>query len=493
MNALLALPVGLPVAGAALALLCRRSRPAQRAISTGVLVAVTGVALVLLREVEASGPVAGQIGGLAAPLGITLVADLFSALMLVFASVTVLTVLVYAVGQRGTDVHRGVFHPVYLLLTAGVCLAVLTGDLFNLFVAVEVMLAASYVLITLGATREQVRSGMTYVVVNLLASTLLLVAIGLVYAATGTVNLADLSVKLGDVPGGLRLALALLFFVVLGVKAAIFPLFFWLPDAYPTAPTPVTAVFAGLLTKVGVYLVIRVETLLFRPAFPGPSTLILAVAAITMLVGVLGAIAQNDIKRILSFHIVSQIGYMVFGLGLFSLAGIAGAVFFVLNQIVVKTSLFLVCGLVEHATGTGSLARVSGLARRSPLLAALFLLPALSLAGVPPLGGFVPKLALVEAGFALDRWAVAAAGLLAGLLTLFSMTKIWTGAFWGNPEPAAAGERLQLPGIMVGATAVLVAATLAVGVAARPLYDLSERAAAELLRPDGYVVEVLGR
>jgi multicomponent Na+:H+ antiporter subunit D len=493
-NALLALPVGLPIAGAAVALLCWRHRAAQRVVSTTVLAAVTGVALVLLREVETGGPAATQMGGLEAPLGITLVADLFSALMLVFASVTVLVVLVYAVGQRGTDTHGGVFHPVYLLLAAGVSLAVLTGDLFNLFVAVEVMLASSYVLITLGASREQVRSGMTYVVVNLLASTLLLVSIGLIYAATGTVNLADLSVKLQEIPDGLRLAFALTFLVVLGVKAAIFPLFFWLPDAYPTAPTPVTAVFAGLLTKVGVYLLIRVETLLFRPSFPGPSTLILTVAGITMLVGVLGAIAQNDIKRILSFHIVSQIGYMILGLGLFSLAGIAGAVFFVLNQIVVKTSLFLVCGLVEHATGTGSLARVSGLARRSPMLAVLFLLPALSLAGVPPLGGFVPKLALVEAGFALDRWVVVAAGLAASLLTLFSMTKIWTGAFWGAPEPVpAAGTGLRLPRVMVGATAVLVAATLAVAVAARPLYDLSERAAAELLHPSGYVGEVLSR
>ena len=495
MNALLALPVALPVVGAALALLCRRQRTLQRGVGLVVLGTVAVVAVLLLRRVDAEGPVAMQVGGLPAPFGITLVADRFSALMLVFASVTVLLVLGFAIGQRGTDPGTGVFHPAYLLLAAGVALALLTGDLFNLFVAVEVMLASSYVLITLGATREQVRSGMTYVVLNLFASTMLILSIGLVYAATGTVNLADLAGRMAEVPAGLRHAFALLFLVVFGVKAAIFPLFFWLPDAYPTAPTPVTAVFAGLLTKVGVYIIIRVETLLFVPEGTGPSRLILVVAGITMLVGVLGAIAQNDIKRILSFHIVSQIGYMIFGLGLFSVAGLAGAVFFVLNQIVVKTSLFLVCGLVEHGAGTGSLARLSGLARRAPVLGVLFLLPALSLAGVPPFSGFVAKLALVQAGFALDRWPIVAASLAASLLTLFSMTKIWTGAFWGTPElaPDRPGARFDLPGVMLGATAALVAVTVAVAVAARPVYDLSHRAAEDLLTRTAYVTEVLDR
>ena len=495
MNALIPLPIALPLLAAAVALLCRKHRNAQRVIALLAISVTLAGSVALLFRVEMHGPQATQVGDLPAPFGITLVADLFAAMLLVVSSAMLLAVLVFAIGQRGTDRESGVFYPVYLILAAGVSAAFLAGDLFNLFVAFEVMLTASYVLITLDATRDQVRSGMTYVVISLFASVLFLVAVGFVYAATGTVNIADLVDKIEAVPSGLRSALALLFFVVFGVKAAIFPLFFWLPDSYPTAPTPVTAIFAGLLTKVGVYAIIRTETLVFFPEFDGPSVVVLTIAGLTMLVGVLGAIAQNDIKRILSFHIVSQIGYMILGLGLFTVAGIAGAIFYIVHHIVVKTALFLVGGLVEQGTGTGALARVSGLVRRSPMLALLFLIPALSLAGVPPFSGFVAKLALVEAGFEADRFVVVGVSLFVSLLTLFSMTKIWSGVFWGNVEPAPASGALRLhqPRLMTGATAALVVLSLAIAVGARPIYELSERAATDLVDPTVYVEKVMSR
>jgi multicomponent Na+:H+ antiporter subunit D len=274
--------------------------------------------------VESDGVQSVQVGAWPAPIGITLVADMFSALMLVISMATILAVLVFAIGQPGADLDQPVFHPVYLIMAAGVSLSFLTGDLFNLFVAYEITLAASYVLITLGGRREQVRTGMTYIIINLLASTLFVVGIAWVYAATGTMNLADLSVKVAQLPDGVQTALSMFLFLVFGIKAAIFPLFFWLPDSYPTARTPVTAVFAGLLTKVGVYSIVRTQTLLFPET--RPSTVLLVFAGFTMVVGVLGAIAQNDMKRILSFHIVSQIGYMILGLGLFTVSGLAGTV-----------------------------------------------------------------------------------------------------------------------------------------------------------------------
>jgi multicomponent Na+:H+ antiporter subunit D len=495
MNLLLATPIGLPVLAAALSLVSRGRLGLQRVIgvvTVGVSLAVT---VAILVEVDARGPSAIQVGDLPAPFGITLVADMFSALMLVVSWTMLLAVLLYAIGQGSTDESSSSFHPVYLILAAGVSAAFLTGDLFNLFVAFEVMLTASYVLITLGATREQVRSGMTYVVINLTASLLFLLSVGFFYAATGTVNLADLAGKLQAVPSGLHSALALLLLVVFGVKAAIFPLFFWLPDSYPTAPTPVTAIFAGLLTKVGVYAIIRTQALLFSPDHSGPSTLILTIAGLTMLVGVLGAIAQNDIKRILSFHIVSQIGYMILGLGLFTVAGIAGAIFYVMHHIVVKTTLFLVGGLVEHTTGTGSLARISGLAHRAPLLGALFLIPALSLAGAPPFSGFVAKLALIEAGLDVDRFVVIGVSVIVGLLTLFSMIKIWSGAFWGAVEPAPAPWviRQRVPRLMMGTTAALVLISLLIGICAGPIYDLADGAARDLTDPRAYIHEVLPR
>ncbi|MGH9133434.1 MAG: proton-conducting transporter membrane subunit, partial [Ilumatobacteraceae bacterium] len=397
MNALLTLPIVLPIIGAALAILAGRSRPAQRIISISVLSATTVISVVLLVQIDRDGVTAVQAGGWPAPVGITLVADRFSAMMLVVASVMLLSVLVYAIGQPGAERHHVGFQSVYLVLAAGVSAAFLTGDLFNMFVAFEMMLTASYVLMTLGGRADQVRSGMTYVVISLLASALFVTALALIYAATGTVNMADLAGRMAELPEGIRTAFSVLLLVVFGIKAALFPLFFWLPDAYPTAPSPVTAVFAGLLTKVGVYAIVRTQTLLFPPDSRS-GTLILVVAGLTMVIGVLGAIAQGDVKRILSFNIVSHIGFMMMGLGLFTAAGLAAAVFYTLHHIVAKTSMFLTGGLIEHVGGSGRLSRLGGMVRTAPVVAVLFLVPALSLAGVPPLSGFVAKLGLVDAG-----------------------------------------------------------------------------------------------
>ena len=494
MTALIALPILLPLFGAALGVGLGRSRAAQRLISVITLGTVAATSAVLLVRVDSDGATAVQAGGWQAPLGITLVADRLAAIMLLVAMLMLLAVLLFAIGQPGAESHHVGFHPVYLVLAAGIAMAFLTGDLFNLFVAFEVTLMASYVLITLGGRPDQVRSGMTYIVISLIASTLFLVALALVYAATGTVNLADLSAKVADLPDGVRSALAVLLIVVFGIKAAIFPLFFWLPDSYPTAPTPVTAVFAGLLTKVGVYAIIRSQTLLF-PADTQPGNLLLIVAGLTMVVGVFGAITQNDIKRILSFHIISQIGYMIMGLGLFTLAGLAGAVLYIIHHIVVKTTLFLVAGLVEQRAGTGQLAKLTGLARLEPVLAVLFLVPALSLAGIPPFSGFVAKLALVDAGVTAQEYLIVAVSLAVSLLTLFSMTKIWSNAFWGQvdterPDTAALGLGGRL--LMVGSTTALVALSLAVAVGAGPLYQLSERTAEDLMEPSSYVETVFG-
>jgi len=493
-NALLSLPILLPLLGAALSIGAGRSRPAQRVIGVVTLTAIAVSSVMLLVRVDRDGVASVQSGGWSAPVGITLVADRLAAIMLVIAVLMLLAVLLYAIGQPGAESNHVGFHPVYLVLSAGVAATFLTGDLFNLFVAFEVMLMASYVLITLGGRADQVRSGMTYVVISLLASTLFLITLGFVYGSTGTVNLADLSSKIADLPSGVRSSLAVLLIVVFGIKAAIFPLFFWLPDSYPTAPTPVTAVFAGLLTKVGVYALIRSQTLLF-PSATRPGTLLLVVAALTMVIGVLGAIAQNDIKRILSFHIVSQIGYMVMGLGLFTVAGLAGAVLYIIHHIVVKTTLFLVAGLVEQRAGTGQLARIAGLARVEPLLALLFLLPALSLAGIPPFSGFVAKLALVEAGLEAEQYVVVGVSLAVSLLTLFSMTKIWANGFWGLPQTVdRPAEEVGRSGraLMFGATAALAGLSIAIAVASGPLYELSERAARDLVDPSAYIRSVLG-
>ena len=481
------LPVAVPLLGAAAALVALRSIVWQRVIGLAASTTLAVVAGLLLVAVDSDGPIVVAVGGWDAPFGIALVVDRLAALLLFTAAIALAAVLGFAVSQRSADRDLPGFHAVYQMLAAGVALSLLTGDLFTLFVAFEIMLMASYVLVTHRAGGDQTRATISYVVIGLVASALLLTTIALLYAVTGTVNLADLAERLDLVPDGLRAGLGWMLFLVFGIKAAIFPLFFWLPDSYPVAPTPVTALFAGLLTKIGVYAIVRTQTLLF-PA-DEPVAFMLVIAGLTMVVGVLGAIAQTDIKRILSFHIVSQIGYMIMGLGFFTVAGLAAVIVFVVHQIVVKASLFLVGGLVEETEGTGSIDDVSGVARRSPIIATLFLISALSLAGFPPLSGFVGKLALVQAGFAAERWVVVSVSLFAGLLTLFSMSKIWAGVFWGTPNE---GRPRRPAGGMVAATAVLVLAGITIAVAGEPLYDYAERAAADLLDPTSYRDLVLG-
>ncbi len=501
MTRLVPLTFALPMFGAALAIIGGRWRWFQRAVSLLALTATTGVSVALLVGADRDGFVVHRSGGWPAPLGVTLIVDRLAGVMLVVSSVVLLVVMLYAIGQGGEERGRVSFHPLYLVLAAGVAGSFVTADLFNLFVAFEMMLAASYVLITLGGRPDQVRSGMTYVVISLVASTLFITVLALLYASTGTVNMADLAERLESVESGVRAAFALALLVVFGIKAGIFPLFFWLPDSYPTAPGPVTAVFAGLLTKVGVYAILRTQTLMFGiPNWMG--TVLIVTAVLTMVVGVLGAIAQDDMKRILAFHIVSQIGYMIFGIGLFTLAGLAGAVFYIVHHIVVKTALFLVAGLVERRAGSSRLSEVGGLVRDAPVIAILFAVPALSLAGLPPFSGFIAKFALIDAGIAssgsgsLAWWGVGAA-LAVGLLTLFSMTKIWSGVFWGVAEETPTNEprtddALGGPWLMVLATATLAVASIGVAIAAGPLYDLAERAAADLLDSTGYRDAVLG-
>ncbi len=397
---LLPLPVLLPILGAGLALALNRQPRAQRLVSTVVMTAVTAVAALLVGLTDTRGTLVLWVGNWPEPLGIALVADRLSALMLLVSSVVTLAVLLFSMGadeaERCRETPVSIFHPTLLVLIAGVSNAFLAGDLFNLFVGFEMLLFASYVLLTLGGTGERVRAGSTYVVVSLLSSTLFLIALACVYAATGSLNLAQLAVRLPELPGDVQLVLQLLLLTVFAIKAAVFPMSAWLPDSYPTAPAPVTAVFAGLLlTKVGVYAIIRTQTVLF----PGShlTALLMWAALATMIIAILGAIAQSEIKRMLSFTLVSHIGYMIFGIGLASVGGYAGAIFYVAHHITIQTTLFLVTGLIETRGGSTSLSKLGGLAAASPVLGLLFSIPAMNLAGIPPLSGFVGKIGLLEA------------------------------------------------------------------------------------------------
>ncbi|MPV38289.1 Na+/H+ antiporter subunit D [Georgenia subflava] len=493
MTWLVALPVVLPLIGAGLALALARYPRVQGIVSVSVLSVVLVIAVTLLVMVN-SGPLVLDIGGWAAPVGIALVADRLAALMLVISVTVTLAVLVYSLAQGVADGDEGaplaVYHPTFLVLSAGVSNAFLSGDLFNLYVGFEMLLVASFVLITLGGTRDRIRSGTIYVVVSLISSVIFLIAIGLIYAATGTVNMAQLAMRLPEIDPNTQLILQLMLLVAFGIKAAMFPLSAWLPDSYPIAPAPVTAVFAGLLTKVGIYAIIRTQVLLFPDG--RLNDLLMVVALATMIVGILGAVAQEDIKRLLSFTLVSHIGYMVWGIATGSEAGLSAAIFYVAHHITVQTSLFLVAGLIERRGGTTSLVRLGSLARLAPLLAIMFFVPAMNLSGIPPMTGFLGKAGLIEAaaqtGTGLS-YALIAGGLVTSLLTLYAITKTWNMAFWQEaPEPL---PETTMPRGMVGSAAALVAFSLFLAVVAGPLYQYTDRAARDLRARVPYIVSVL--
>lgn len=519
------LPVLIPTIAAAVTLFAGRTPRLQQLVTLAALTAVVAVCGTLLYLVDRDGTAAVQVGGWGqsqpgmGPLGITLVADRLSTLMLVVSAIVLLAVVFYAIGQGIRDGGErqpvSIFLPTYLILSAGVCTAFLAGDLFNLFVGFEVLLSASFVLLTIGASADRVRAGISYVMVSMVSSLVFLIGLAMVYAAAGTLNMAELAVRLDEVPAGTRTALFAVLLVAFGIKAAVFPLSSWLPESYPTAPAPVTAVFAGLLTKVGVYAIIRAHSLLF----PGGALddVLLIAALLTMVVGILGALAQSDIKRLLSFTLVSHIGYMVFGIALSNELGMSGAIYYVAHHIVVQTTLFLVVGLIERQAGASTLQRLGGLAAASPLLAFVFVIPALNLGGIPPFSGFIGKVALLEAGGEAGStlaWVLVAGSVLTSLLTLYAVARVWTKAFWraradapeGNLSAAAPSALLddsddiefvdrddvgRMPVGMLIPTGALIVVGLVLTVAAGPIFAYSERAAAQVLDRGQYIAAVL--
>ncbi|WP_237200642.1 Na+/H+ antiporter subunit D [Rothia nasimurium] len=497
---------------AAITFISKKDR-VQRVIAFAAVAFTLAFEALLLASVWDAEPQTVHLAGWEAPFGITMVVDQLSALMLVVSSTISLAVLVFATGQNLQDeddeVPISVFYPTYLLLLAGVSNAFLAGDLFNLYVGFEILLMASYVLITMNANTPRIRAGVTYVVVSVVSSMLFLTAIGFVYASVGTINMADLSLKLGTLPEGTQMQLHLMLLIAFGIKAAVFPLSLWLPDSYPTAPAPVTAVFAGLLTKVGVYAIIRTETLLFPEG--RLDTLLGVVAGLTLLVGILGALAQGDIKRLLSFILISHIGYMIWGISLGNELGLTTVVFYIAHHIVIQTGLFMVVGLIERRGGSTNVRRLGGLIKIAPVLALLYFIPAINLGGIPPFSGFIGKVGFIEAsvenGGAL-AYINAGIGVLVSLLTLLALARVWNKAFWRPAKEAeeahpdlvmaehsddpAHYETKPIPASMMASTVSLVLVGVAITVFSGPLFQLADNASDNLFNPDVYISSVFG-
>jgi len=481
MSWLLALPIAIPFLTGVFAYLVRMS-PAGRWVSLGGSVASLLASSALMVAVLRDGVVAAQMSSWAAPFGITLVADYLAAVMVVITAITGLATAVYALGEIEERLEKLGYHALFQILIAGVTGAFLTGDLFNLYVWFEVMLIASFGLLVLGGRREQLDAGIKYVALNLVSTLVFLSGIGLLYGMTGTLNMADLRDAVANAENqNLVTVISIMFMIGFGVKAALFPLFFWLPASYHTPSFAVSAVFAGLLTKVGVYALMRMFTLVFVGDVGFTHEILIWISVLTMVTGVLGAAAQTDFRKILSFHIISQIGYMVLGLALYTPLALMGGVFYLVHHIIVKANLFLVSGVANKLAGGTDLNRIGGLYKSSPFLAALFIVPAFSLAGFPPLSGFWAKYLIVKASLELEAYFIAGVALAVGLLTIFSMTKIWAMAFWTphpdgvEPTPDRISPRVYWP--MMIPIIGLVAMTVVIGLMPEPFVRFAEMAA----------------
>lgn len=497
MEQLLALPIAIPLVVAGLCVAVARGSRAQAFICIGGMVGLLLASLAIFDAVRSQGTLVLQAGGWPAPFGISLVADALSSVLILMASVSGLAVAVYSNWAIDEERQSFSYFPLLSVLMLGVQGSFLTGDLFNLYVCFEVMLMASFVLLTLGGDRRQMEGGVKYVLLNLISSAIFLTATGLLYGAVGTLNFADLSVQIArsDSPEVMN-SLAMLFLVAFGLKAALFPFSFWLPASYHTPPFAISAIFAGLLTKVGIYALVRTFTLLFTGDPEFTHTMLAIVACLSIVVGGLGALVQQDVRRVFSFQIITAGGYMALGIAIGTPIAIAAVVFYLVVDVVTKTNLFLLSGVAARLRGGGRLEQLGGLWRDHPYLSLMFLISLLTLAGVPPLPGFWPKLALVVSSVAEgDRFFVAIV-LVGSFLSLFASMRVFSRAVWtprsGTVEPTgdAARRAEDVRWMLLPPTALTVLLAV-LALAAGPLFEFASKAADELLDRDQYVRAVL--
>lgn len=499
-NNLIIIPIIFQLSLAILLLAFWRKVLAQKIISiTGSVVAVI-IAAFLFHTVYDGGILTMQSGNWQAPFGITFVADTFSTTMILLASISSLAVSAYSsVSIKKARLRYGYF-PSFHFLIMGLNGAFLTGDIFNLYVWFEVIIISSFVFITLGGKKVQLEGAVKYFTLNFLASILFLTAIAVLYGLTGSLNMADLASKIYQINNqGLVQVTAILFLVGFGIKSAIFPLYFWLPDSYHTPQAAISSIFAGLLTKVGIYALLRVFSLIFIPD-DFLKTLIVIIAGFTLISGGLGALVQTNMRKMFSYMIVCHIGYMIGGLGMFTTAALSGAIFYLIHDIIVKTNLFLVGGLVYKITGEISMRKMGGIYSAYPALSLLMAVPLFSLIGIPPLSGFWPKIDLVQQGFFTGNYFLLASIIFGSFITLFVITRFWSEAFWKKKEDLDAKPHIKYYGempaiqkvLLVGPIILLSMVSLYLGIGAENIIRLSDHIAGELIDTSTYIEAVLG-
>ena len=464
MNNFVILPILVPLLAAVLLIFMNRHVMLMRIFSTAASCVSIVISAALVQTVFTHGIQTLTLGGWKAPYGIVLAADQLAALLVLTTAIIGLLVTLCSFRSIGEKRERAFYYSGVQFLLAGVSGAFLTGDLFNMYVFFELLLIASYMLIVLGGTKIQLRESLKYIVFNIVSSAFFVIGVGYLYAVTGTLNMADLSVKISESgQTGLITVIGVLLLVVFGLKGGIFPLYFWMPGSYYAPPAAISALFGSLLTKVGLYAILRVFTLIFIHDTGFTHQLMMWLAMLTVLFGVIGSIAFSDVMKI---------------------------VIYLIHDMLIKGALFMLAGTLIALTGTASLHKMGGLITRYPVLGWLFFISAISLAGIPPFSGFVGKLKIAEGGFDKGETLFSVLILVSSLLVLYSVLKVFTTAFWGEEKeiPGAGGRSAK--GLLYPAAAFLLLSLL-FGLGTEWVSPYVNQTAENLLNPEKYIEAVL--
>ncbi|WP_145037849.1 Na+/H+ antiporter subunit D [Paenibacillus sp. Y412MC10] len=491
MNNVIVLPLLIPLVTAVILIFCSKYVRAQRWISAvSILINLLG-ALFIVNQVSNEGIQTLHMGGWQPPYGIVFVADMLAALLVLTTLIVAAACLFYAFRSIGEEREKHYFYPFFQFLLAGVIGSFLTGDLFNLFVCFEVMLIASYALIVLGGTKRQLRETLKYMLINIISSTLFVAAVAYLYGTVGTLNMAHLSLRVAEVQqDGILSVIGLLFLIVFALKAGLF-LFFWLPGSYSAPPAAVTALFGALLTKVGLYAIIRTFTLIFHHDTGNIHAVIGWMAAATLVLGSLGAVAYKDLGRILNYNIIISVGFIAFGVAVASSDSLNGAVFYLMHDMIAKALLFILGGIIMASAGASKLSDMGGLMKRHPLVGWMFFIVALALVGIPPLSGFLGKVLIVRGGLSEGHYALTGLALASSLAVLYSLIKVFMGAFWGEFPGPNESRPVRIHRTAYAGAILLAIIVIVLGVGSEWVYTYTSQAGAVLSDPSLYIQAVL--
>lgn len=491
MNNLILMPVLWPLLTGIILIFFVKQIKVQRAISLLSSLIGIGISAIVVYRVAQNGILTLALGSWEAPFGIIIVADMLASLLVLTTTIIGAAILVYSFYSIGKERESFYYYAVFQFLLVGVNGAFLTGDIFNLFVFFEVMLMSSYVLIVLGGTKAQLRESLKYVIVNVLSSAFFVIAVAYLYSTVGTLNMAHLSERIAEVnQPGIISVIAIAFLVVFALKGAIFPLFFWLPGAYNAPPIPVIALFGALLTKVGIYSIFRTYTLIFHHDQAFTHMLLAVLSLLTIIVGVIGAIAYWDVKKIIIYNIVIAVGVITYGISLMNDQAIAGSLLYIIHDMLIKAALFLLVGIMIKVSGTSDLRKMGGLIHQYPYLAWTFFIAAISLAGIPPFSGFAGKLLILQGSVDAESYIGLAVILLSSFMVLYSVMKIFIHGFWGKPDSSLVKTKMPVARLFAPAV-ILVIISILYGAGTEAVYPFILQATETILDPEIYINAVL--